>query len=525
MSRLRFAVLLLVASPTAAADKLPPELALVPPDAAAFVSVRGDRVIGPVFAAAPLFGDGKDPGLLSDFERRWLGFPAGEVERVTAVYPTAPTRESPLPVFIVTRSKPVDRVAVLRKLQAHPVTARDPFGKEATGRGLFDLQYGGRFAFLGDRSLLLTDRANTPGLLKMIDRKPDPAAEAPLGPALAAAAGDKNVLAAGATGVAFKALVGAWPARDRDFAALGRALTVTVVADLEPDLRAAVRAEFADPVTAREGQAALTALAGWAADFLKDRAAGSEKTDAELARLALAALGAVGQPRREGKAVTAAVRMKADDVAALGRAATARVQLSADRLRSSNNLKQIGLAIHNVHDTYGEFPFAARNTKWVHPGLSWRVALLPFIEQDNLYKQFKLDEPWDSEANKKFIDKMPRVFAPPKGVEAKPGHTFYRMFDGPGTVFRMKSIVDIMDGTSNTLMVVEAGEPVIWTKPDEPEFDPKKPLPKLGGHFADGLNVLFADGSTRFLRKSLDEKTLKALITADGKEDVSLGKD
>src|SRR5687767_6160038 len=253
MSRLRLAVLLLVASPAAAADKLPPELALIPPDAAAFVSVRLDRLIGPVLAREPLFGDGKERGLFADFERRGLGFPPAEVERVTAVYPVALAKDGgpTIPVLVVTRTKPIDRVALLQNLQARPVTERDrPPVQESDRRRLFELQYGGRLAFHGDRTIVLTDRENTALVLGMLDRKPDPSAEAPLGAALAAAAGDKNVLAAGATGAAFKALVGMWPERDRDFAALGRASAVTLVAELEPDLRAALRAEFSDQVTA-----------------------------------------------------------------------------------------------------------------------------------------------------------------------------------------------------------------------------------------------------------------------------------
>src|SRR5262249_47458476 len=159
-------------------------------------------------------------------------------------------------------------------------------------------------------------------------------------------------------------------------------------------------------------------------------------------------------------------------------------------------------------------PFQHRPKEQAHPGLSWRVAILPYLGEDKLYKQFKLDEPWDSEHNKKLIEKMPKVYAPPQGVEAKPGHTFDRMFDGPGTMFRMKTLAAVPDGKSNTLMVVEAGEPVIWTKPDELPYDADKPLPKLGGHFPTGFNALFGDGSVRFIRKGIDEKVLRALITA-----------
>jgi hypothetical protein len=154
--------------------------------------------------------------------------------------------------------------------------------------------------------------------------------------------------------------------------------------------------------------------------------------------------------------------------------------------------------------------------------LSWRVAVLPFVEQEALYKQFKLDEPWDSETNKKILDSvpMPRVFQHPTR-KAPPGHTFYRVFVGPNTVFedgKKASILTIKDGTSNTLLIVEAADAVPWTKADELVFDPAGPLPKVGdpakgGAFAAAL----ADGSV-FTFPAVDDNTLRALITASGGE-------
>src|SRR5438093_7201056 len=82
------------------------------------------------------------------------------------------------------------------------------------------------------------------------------------------------------------------------------------------------------------------------------------------------------------------------------------------RQTSVNNLKQLALAMHNYHDTYGHLPPAALKNKKGKPLLSWRVALLPFVEEDKLYKEFRLDEPWDSAHNKKLLAKMPKLFAP-----------------------------------------------------------------------------------------------------------------
>jgi hypothetical protein len=181
----------------------------------------------------------------------------------------------------------------------------------------------------------------------------------------------------------------------------------------------------------------------------------------------------------------------------------------------ADQLKVIGLALHNYHDTYKQFPAAAITDKNGKPLLSWRVAILPFIEENHLYQQFRLNEPWDSMHNKALLEKMPKVFLP-TGLKTKtPYSTFYRPFVGNGAAFETKRglrFVDIPDGTSNTLLVVEAGQAVPWTKPDELAYDPKKALPKLGGMCPDGFHALFADGAVRFLKKKIDPKTLHLLI-------------
>lgn len=521
-----------VATPTlTAADKLPPELALIPTDAAAFVTVRYDLLNRTVLGKAPVFNDfTRQAEIVKEFENKLLGFPPTEIERATAVYPTVPGNPADQPpVFIVTRTKPIDRGALIRKLEAWPFPpdrdeARRPMTRPARRGVVWESRRDLLFCFAGERTMVLTTRRNAPMLMDMLAQLVDPPAEAPLGPALAAAA-EKNVLVAGATGAAFRQLVGLWPVRDKEFKALARASAVTLVANLEPDFRLTVRAAFPDQRTAGEGQAALAGIAGWATDALKELSASSEKADVELSKMLLTALRDAGEPARDGKAVTLTVRMKADEfgktTTAFVQSAVVRIRTAAERMKSFNNLKQMGLAVHNLHDTYGQFAFQDRPQDYLHPGLSWRVGLLPFIEQDQLYKQFHLDEPWDSKHNKQFIEKMPKVFAPPPGVEAKLGHTFYRMFDGPGTMYRIKTLTEVTDGTSNTLMVVEAGEPVIWTKPDELEYDLKKPLPKLGGHFPDGFCALMGDGSVKFIRKGTDEKVIRALITADGGETVT----
>jgi len=77
---------------------------------------------------------------------------------------------------------------------------------------------------------------------------------------------------------------------------------------------------------------------------------------------------------------------------------------------------------------------------------------------------------------------------------------------------------DFPDGLSATILIVEAAEPVPWPKPEELPYDPKKPLPKLGGLFSDGFYAAFADGKVRFIRRDTDEKLIRAMITRNGGE-------
>ena len=196
-----------------------------------------------------------------------------------------------------------------------------------------------------------------------------------------------------------------------------------------------------------------------------------------------------------------------------------RVRIAAARTKSANNLKQIALAFHIGADIKkGVMPsdITDKNGKAL---LSWRVAILPYIEQDKLYKEFKLDEAWDSDHNKKLLEKMPTTYAPPIGQFDK-GHTYYQSFSGEGALMSGKpvKIFNILDGTSNTFMVIEAGAAVPWTKPADVPFDAKKPLPKLGGIFDGAFNVAMCDGSVRFVPKGVKTENLKKYITLGGNE-------
>lgn len=202
----------------------------------------------------------------------------------------------------------------------------------------------------------------------------------------------------------------------------------------------------------------------------------------------------------------------------------AALQERAKRQVSANNLKQIGLAFHTYHDAMGTFPTAAIASKDGKPLLSWRVALLPYLEENQLYQQFKLDEPWDSPNNMKLLAKMPRVYGEP--IKGK-YETYYQVFTGTGAIFdgpKGIKLNQIVDGTSNTILAIEAGSAVPWTKPEDVAFDAKKELPKFGGLFEGGFHTLLADGSVRFHAGTVNADMMRRAIQRNDGMIVDLDK-
>jgi hypothetical protein len=195
---------------------------------------------------------------------------------------------------------------------------------------------------------------------------------------------------------------------------------------------------------------------------------------------------------------------------------------SARRVQSMNNLKQLALALHAYHAASRSFPPAYTTSKEGKPLLSWRVAILPYIEQQPLYEQFHKDEPWDSPHNKKLLAMMPGVFRSSRSGAAA-GMTTYLGVAGPHGVFPGEkgiTLAQIIDGTSNTIMLVEVPDAaaVPWTRPGDLVPDLDNPLRGLVGSWPGGFLAAFADGSVRMISYSINPKTLKALFTRDGGE-------
>lgn len=199
---------------------------------------------------------------------------------------------------------------------------------------------------------------------------------------------------------------------------------------------------------------------------------------------------------------------------------------AAQRAVGQNNLKQIAIAMHNYADTYKHFPPAVLTSKdgnKTQP-YSWRVAILPYLEQAQLYNQYRFNEPWDSENNKLVLAQMPAVYRAPGD---KPGSTFTSYFGlvGKGTIFSRPEgarFADITDGTSNTLMFVESKQDTPWTKPEDIVYSPDEAIPAMGGWYPGYFNVALCDGSVRSLSDKIDEVVLRAIISMQGGEIVNI---
>ena len=209
------------------------------------------------------------------------------------------------------------------------------------------------------------------------------------------------------------------------------------------------------------------------------------------------------------------------------------------RTQCKNNLKQIGLAFHNYSDMYSTFP-PAQLGMW--PKSSWRIALLPYVDEEAVASVYDLTQGWDSAANKPLQRKQVRSYSCPSRPTSFDSFgrflTSYVVPTGEETIFSSKQgtgtpFSAIKDGTSNTLLVVEAcGTWIIWTKPQDVEVSsyelsvngPSAIKGQSGSLISSwhvgGAQVVLADGSARFLSDAIDPKVLRSLLTKDANDDT-----
>ena len=219
---------------------------------------------------------------------------------------------------------------------------------------------------------------------------------------------------------------------------------------------------------------------------------------------------------------------ESSDASALG-ALLGEVQATIERHKQMDRYKRLLMAIHRYHNVYHAFPPSTpHRPKNGRPVLSWRVYLLPFLGQQALYEQFRLDEPWDSPHNMALLEQMPDVYSIRRGnrthkANVKPGYTTCVAPVGDGTIMGQAQPVafrDILDGSGNTILLVEVDSEyaVPWTAPQDYPFDPRTPLAKIaryeGGLWLAGM----CDGSVQMLRADITADLVLALFGMnDGK--------
>ncbi|WP_397569463.1 DUF1559 domain-containing protein [Schlesneria sp. T3-172] len=225
-----------------------------------------------------------------------------------------------------------------------------------------------------------------------------------------------------------------------------------------------------------------------------------------------------------GSSVSVTSPATAAVVVALLLPAVQQAREAARRTQAKNNLKQIALSLYNYEEAQKRFPDRVSPDKTGKPGLSWRVKILPYLDEQELYDQFHHDEPWDSEHNKTLISRMPSTYGSPNDSDlTQQGKTRYLIVTGEGTMFGGETgpaLTDVKDGLGKTIMAVEAqsDQAVVWTSPEDLELDFDDLLKGLAKARSGGFQALFGDGSVRFISENIDRQTMKALFTASGGE-------
>jgi prepilin-type processing-associated H-X9-DG protein len=447
-----------------------------------------------------------------------MGFKPSDLDSVTVCVPEFPTRGQPKVIAILASSVAIDKA-----------NAADIKGQKPDARGFYKTKGDdGLLHFPDDKTAVFLSKDLADKYLAGYGKN---RSGWPMTPELSKAAGGHTLYATvNVTKVPKNELP---PGDNPQMQALLSARAVTLTADLKGKaISLGARATFPDAATAGKAKDTVQQFLGMAAGFVDQATNGKELASlSSLKPVVQEAQRTLKEAKVEasGSDVTLAATYRADfDIAKIAADAVPQIQAAESRMKAQNNLKQIGLALHIYHDAMQRLPIHGIAAKGMplkdaneKPLLSWRVAILPYIEQGNLYNQFKLDEPWDSANNKKLIEKMPKIFEP-VAKPGKPGYTHLQMVVGPGAMQPgMKFPASFSDGTSNTIAVVEAAEPVIWTKPDD-VMVPGKEMPKdlkkkFGGQFPGGFNVVMWDGSVRFISDSISERTLwLAINPADG---------
>jgi len=185
---------------------------------------------------------------------------------------------------------------------------------------------------------------------------------------------------------------------------------------------------------------------------------------------------------------------------------------AAQRAQSTNNMRQIVLAVHMYHDTYNCLPPAVVKDKDGKPLYSGFVLLLPYLEQQPLFERFQKDKAWNSPENLPLSSVSMGTLMDPSSTNNVPGRTDYLLVSGPRSALEdapgvQQKFSDVTDGLSNTILVIEVQGNTSWAEPNT--WDMTKPLQ---GNHGDVVIVGMGDGSVRNIRRDIDRETLRRLV-------------
>lgn len=193
------------------------------------------------------------------------------------------------------------------------------------------------------------------------------------------------------------------------------------------------------------------------------------------------------------------------------------------RVEGMNNMRQLGLALLNYESAHGELPKATMTHESGNE-YSWRIAILPFMEENEMYERYRFDEPWNSKHNREVTSEIPAAFKHPSNESLT--NTNYFAVTGPGTLFPPEGGItfeNVSDGTSRTVMLVEAVRDVHWAKPGGIPFTEALDPEKLGGFTEGVIYMNMMDGSVRSVSNQITPAMLVALYSiAGGDEDTVL---
>lgn len=212
-------------------------------------------------------------------------------------------------------------------------------------------------------------------------------------------------------------------------------------------------------------------------------------------------------------------------LAALLLPAVQQARTAARRSQSKNNMKQIGLALHNYHDYQGVFPPGGTTTAEGKPYHAWQTSILPYMEQSQLYNEIDFDKPWDDPTNQfLFEEEIPQYLNPSIDETISPEGLGLSHYVGNELLLKKNSglkLREVTDGASNTILASESGENF---KPWADPTNIANPANLIGSgkksSYPGGNNVLMSDGRVVFISENIDPAILEALSTPDGGEVV-----